>query len=153
MCETRGHPVSCDASFAATLEEIDRADAFVSDFLTRQAVCVDRFAMRILLREAMLNAVIHGSGKDPRKRVELRVCCSSDCVELVVEDGGPGFIWQDRETQFDVVGDGGRGLALMQIYATEMEFNSRGNRITLRRACDSSEACASTSRGNAHDAN
>ena len=120
----------------ATLAAIDAADAQVTRYLTEAGVPVDRFAVRILLREALLNAVIHGSGQDPQKAVRLALTLEPDAVVLTVEDQGPGFAWEERDTTFDIVGDGGRGLALMQTYASSVTFNQRGNCVVLRRRWD-----------------
>lgn len=121
---------------AACLRNIDEADAQLSRFLDVQDVPVDRFALRILLREALLNAVTHGSAQDEQREVRMDVTLEPAAVEMAVEDDGPGFAWIDRGTDFDICGDGGRGLALMQMYSTEMSFNNRGNRVVLRRAYD-----------------
>ena len=62
--------------------------------------------------------------------------CDFDLLDengFFVEDDGPGFTWQNRTATFDVTGDGGRGLALMHMYSSEMTFNDRGNRVELRR--------------------
>lgn len=118
---------------AATLENIDRADEQVSAFVDELPAAVDRFAVRILLREAVLNAVVHGSGQDARQVVQVEASTDDDGLVITVADDGPGFVWHDRDCSFDITGDGGRGLALMQMYASEVTFNERGNRVTLRR--------------------
>ena len=124
---------------SATLENIDGADERASSFLAATHAPIDLFATRILLRESMLNAVTHGSGCDPSQIVRLDVEVDDLGVVLTVEDTGPGFIWQDRQTEFDILGDGGRGLALMQLYASEMNYNEAGNRVVLRRTYEASE--------------
>ncbi|MCK4660725.1 MAG: ATP-binding protein [Phycisphaerae bacterium] len=131
----------------ASLENIDQADSAVSGFLIERKVPVDRFAVRIMLREALLNAVTHGSGGDSRLPVRLDVELGKSGVALAIEDTGEGFIWQDRDVSFDVLGDGGRGLALMQIYSSEMTFNESGNRVALRRNYDVPAVCHEGSSG------
>lgn len=117
----------------ATRASIDSADAELMRWLERWEVAVDRFAVRILLREALLNAVIHGSGECAQQEVRCTIQNDAESVTLIVEDDGPGFLWQDRDLTFQICGDGGRGLALMQTYASEVIFNDRGNRVVLRR--------------------
>lgn len=127
----------------ATLENIDRADEDVSRFLSDRSVPVDLFAMRILVREALMNAVIHGSGKDQQRTVRLDIELGADEVVLTTEDSGPGFRWAERGSEIDILGDGGRGLALMHIYSSAVTFNESGNRVVLRRAYATPEPVAS----------
>lgn len=133
---------------SATLENIDDVDDRLAAYLSSQEVPVEVFAVRILLRESLLNAVTHGSGKDPSKTVHMEVKIDSDGIELDVRDSGPGFPWCDRRKDFDILGDGGRGLALMEIYSDEMIFNDKGNHLTLRKAFKSASVSGCTSHGN-----
>ncbi len=117
----------------AVLENIDRADEKICEFIKTHQLPIDLFAVRILLREALLNAVTHGSGKNPKRSVYLFFGWDESGVELVVKDHGPGFAWQTHRGEFDVLGDGGRGLALMRIYSDEMSYNDCGNQVRLRK--------------------
>lgn len=117
----------------ATLEAIDEADDRVTACLRTWAAPVDVFATRILLREALLNAVTHGSDKDPGKTVSLTLGKDPTGLTMVVEDSGPGFAWQARRRTMDVLADGGRGLALMELYSDGMAFNEKGNRLVLHK--------------------
>jgi serine/threonine-protein kinase RsbW len=118
---------------SATLENIEEADNQLTVFLNQRHLPVDIFAVRILLREALLNAVIHGSGKDPDLSVHFDVRVNSSDMVLTIEDFGPGFAWADRKQEINVLGDGGRGLALMKIYSDTMTFSESGNRLTLKK--------------------
>jgi serine/threonine-protein kinase RsbW len=125
----------------ASLTNIDLADEGITKFLDSTRCPVDRFAMRILLREALLNAVTHGSNQDPAREVRVNLAIDEGGASLTVEDTGSGFDWSSRESTFDALGaDGGRGLSLMRIYSSEMSFNDRGNRVKLRRLFEKSEA-------------
>lgn len=117
----------------ATLEHIDRADEDASAFLKERNVAVDAFAVRILLRESLLNAVTHGSGKDPAKAVTFTLEIDDLGILMVIEDEGPGFCVPDTPGEFDILGDGGRGLPIMYMYASEVSFNEKGNQVALRR--------------------
>ncbi len=120
---------------SATLSNIDDADDRVAMFLREKAQNVDQFAVRILLRESVLNAVTHGSGKDPERMVILNVETMQEFVELRVQDPGVGFDWRShsRDHDVEVLSDGGRGIALMEIYSDEMIYNDSGNKLTLRK--------------------
>lgn len=123
-----------ELTMSATLEGIDQADDRLAAYLQAHNVPVDVFGLRILLREAMLNAVTHGSGKDPNKSVALTVYLGTADITMTVEDSGEGFAWASRNPGFETLdGDGGRGLALMGIYADELKFNEQGNRVVLKK--------------------
>lgn len=116
---------------AAQLTLIDEADEHLLAYFRSQPVDVDLFSVRILLREALMNAVIHGSGQDANKRVTLEVRLDREGITLIVQDGGSGFKRDQLPAAVDVLADGGRGMALMDIYADRVTLNSAGNRIEL----------------------
>lgn len=136
-----------ECRFSAVLSQIDRADELLTAFLENRQVAVDAFAMRILLREALLNAITHGSGDDPAKQVTMTVTLEAEGVELVVQDDGAGFTWQSRDCALDVEGDGGRGIPIMQIYSDTMYYNQAGNRVTLSRLYTPSTTASVTQDG------
>ncbi len=118
----------------AVLEDIDELDDRVVAYLTARRVPVDIFAVRILLREALMNAVIHGSGKDTRKIVHAELELDSEGLTLLIRDSGCGFDWQAHAGQFNVLdGDGGRGVALLDVYADNVTYNDKGNEVVLRK--------------------
>ncbi len=117
----------------STLANIDEADDKIASFLKARQLAVDQFAVRILLREALLNAVVHGGGKDPAKLVHMSIEIDDRGVTIVVEDPGTGFAWCNRSKHHEVLADGGRGLPIMELYSDEMSFNESGNRLTMRK--------------------
>lgn len=125
---------------SATLENIDEAEALVVALLEKRAEPIDPFALRILLREALLNAVTHGSANDPSKEVHCSLDFDAEGACLRVSDSGPGFAWRECPPELELDGDGGRGLPLMRIYAGSVIFSEKGNAVELRRAYDASRA-------------
>ena len=94
-----------------------------------------RFALELLAREALSNAVRHGCYDDARKRVFFECRLGSLCITLKVTDEGPGFDWRAGLLRpADDEAAGGRGLSLFQLYASKVLYNQRGNRILLIRA-------------------
>lgn len=124
----------------ATLDHIDRADEELGRFLTGLKRPIDLFAVRILLREALLNAITHGCGQNPDLEVDVTIEVDEAGVVLTVCDPGPGFAWADRPLQFDIAGDGGRGLPIMHTYASNVRYNTVGNEVCLRREFDPASA-------------
>jgi serine/threonine-protein kinase RsbW len=107
----------------------------------------DVFAVRLCLDEAVANAIEHGNGGDPRKRVRVHFYVTTERVLAEVEDDGPGF---DPAEVPDPLAPGhedrlsGRGLFLMRRYATWCRHSARGNRVTL---CKCRSAQAATTAG------
>lgn len=108
---------------------VNRLEAY--DFPPR-----DVFGMRLALEEALVNAIKHGNGMDPDKSV--RVTCEIDatrvCVEI--EDDGPGFDVSDvpdPTAEENLERPCGRGIMLMRAFMTRVEYNAKGNRLTLEK--------------------
>jgi serine/threonine-protein kinase RsbW len=90
------------------------------------------FAVELLARECLNNAVLHGNENDAAKFVTLRLWVGRVWVRLQVVDEGPGFRWRaPREKGLDTTATSGRGLDLYSLYASRVRFNRRGNQITL----------------------
>ena len=116
---------------SATLENIDRADDQLAEYLKEQTVEKELFAVRIILRESLLNAVTHGSQTDARRQVTMHVTINQDELVMKVCDQGEGFPWREMNREVQTLVEGGRGRALMRIYADRVEYNDKGNEVTL----------------------
>ena len=131
MFEINHNDQSFRIKMSATLENIDTADDKLAEYLTDRKIPVDVFALRIILRESLLNAVAHGSGANPEENVSFDLNIDSNKVTVKVSDNGKGFNWREHIYHDDNLAEGGRGLALMNIYSDNMEFNESGNGVTL----------------------
>ncbi|MCK5271302.1 MAG: ATP-binding protein [Sedimentisphaerales bacterium] len=131
MFEINHNDQSFRIKMSATLENIDTADDKLAEYLTDRKIPVDVFALRIILRESLLNAVTHGSGVNPEENVSFDLNIDSSKVTVKVNDNGRGFNWREHTYHDDNLSEGGRGLALMKIYSDNMEFNESGNEVTL----------------------
>ena len=93
-------------------------------------------AIELAATEAFVNAVRHGNGNDPTKQVRVAYGIDEEEFVLHVEDQGPGFNRADiPDPTFheNLSRPGGRGLLLMKHLMSRIEYNERGNQITLRR--------------------
>lgn len=92
----------------------------------------------LALQEAMANAVIHGAGKDPNKKVSCRVSCEEDHgMLIVVSDPGDGFDLQnlpDPHTAENLYSDHGRGIYLINRLMDQVEFKRGGAEIHMRKS-------------------
>lgn len=91
--------------------------------------------VELALREALVNAVIHGNRSDPGKSVIVSCFCQPNRgMLLVVQDEGPGF---DPRKIPDPTGADcllrthGRGLFLMRRTMDHVRISHSGRRVTL----------------------
>jgi anti-sigma regulatory factor (Ser/Thr protein kinase) len=123
-----------NVAFPATLVSLERAIVNFRMQMRGVLRACGFFAAELLLREALTNAVLHGSHGDPA----LVVCCAVRLnglrLLIAVKDQGPGFDWRHaRERQADVISCSGRGLEIYRKYATRVRFNNRGNAVVMQR--------------------
>jgi serine/threonine-protein kinase RsbW len=96
----------------------------------------DLFAIQMALEESLTNAVRHGNGLDEKKQVVVECKVSPERFWLRVEDEGVGFRPEkvpDCTADENLERCGGRGLALIKAYMTSVEYNDRGNCVTLEK--------------------
>ncbi len=92
------------------------------------------FGVHMSLEEAIMNAIKHGNGLCENKQVVINARISPTKFYVRVEDEGPGFdptAVPDPTLDENLTKPSGRGLMLMRIYMTCVEFNSTGNQIEL----------------------
>jgi serine/threonine-protein kinase RsbW len=91
------------------------------------------FAVEILARECLNNAILHGNSGLENARVRFGMRIGKRLICLRVTDQGPGFDWRRmvRHGLPEETSVQGRGLAVASIYARRIAFNRRGNEVTL----------------------
>jgi serine/threonine-protein kinase RsbW len=102
----------------------------------RQAGTQDIFSIRLALEEALVNAIKHGNQLDRSKKVRLSYRVLDDRFEIQIQDEGPGFDpteVPDPTAIENLERPCGRGLMLMRHYMTEVNYNPRGNGVTMYR--------------------
>lgn len=93
-----------------------------------------RFVVRVVLCEALANAILYGNRLDPSKFVEVRVQLDEEYLRLHVIDQGDGFDPTDVPDPTEVTAidsERGRGLFLIRNLVDDVEFNCRGNGICM----------------------
>jgi len=96
-------------------------------------------ALRISLNEILSNAIIHGSGKDPNKSIEIVVWIEDKSLKVKVKDSGKGFDYKKLDFEKipeDLLAEEGRGLFLVKHYVDEMHFDDGGSSITITKVID-----------------
>lgn len=93
-----------------------------------------RFNFRVGVSEALANAMLYGNGRDPNKKVRLEAQLEPGTVTIRVTDEGHGFDPErlpDPRSPANLTRPGGRGIFLIRELMDQVEFNERGNSITM----------------------
>jgi serine/threonine-protein kinase RsbW len=104
----------------------------------------ERSNLFIALDEAFVNAVKHGNKNDPTKLVRITAELSPQEARFTVEDEGEGFDVEqipDPRDPDNLFKASGRGVLLIYNIMDKVEYNARGNRLTMiKRPEDSLDA-------------
>ena len=110
------------------------------EYVTRHCTSCCEYARRLNLNfrvgltEALSNAMLYGNNSDPEKSVRVEVAIKLEEVSVRVTDQGVGFdptMVPDPTLPDNISKSGGRGIFLMKALMDEVQFNERGNSVTL----------------------
>ncbi len=90
--------------------------------------------LKVAVGEAISNAILYGNGEDPDKDVLVRAEYGDGVVRVTVADEGEGFdpgAVADPTRPENRARPSGRGLFLLRSLMDRVEWNDRGNRVTL----------------------
>ncbi len=97
----------------------------------------DALNVAIAVREAVINAMLHGNKMDPTRKVEVNLRAGARSIQIRVRDHGIGF--DLGATPDPLAGDNlmrttGRGILVMRAFVDSVEFKyreGRGMEVTL----------------------
>lgn len=92
----------------------------------------DRFKVKLVASELLNNIIYHSEAS----AIELRCYAGDGCLEIRIDDNGPGFSYDDFMNHDvtkgkDLWGQGGRGIFLVRNLAEEFTYNERGNSVRV----------------------
>ena len=96
----------------------------------------DIHAVHLAVEEAMVNAVKHGNGLEPEKKVHVVCQVSNERVRVEIKDEGPGFDPNQVPDPTEDVNCGlpcGRGVMLMRNFMSMVEYNQAGNAVVMEK--------------------
>jgi serine/threonine-protein kinase RsbW len=115
---------STDTLFASNLASVDAAEAMVVESAAALGFDEDaRMDLGLAIREAMVNAVVHGNAYSPDKQVRLILAVSAGSIRVTIIDQGEGFDLNqvpDPTRGENLLRESGRGLLLMQAFVDEL---------------------------------
>ena len=119
--------------FSSMTGNIDIAAMETEKFLVENSLKDIAFDVILVMREALTNAVKYGSGENLKKKIKYRLKIQGNSLIMKVEDEGEGFDWKKILKRGLPMADSsnGRGLAIMKSYFRIIEYNKKGNILTL----------------------
>lgn len=121
----------------STLESVNKAEQAAHDVAVKSGLDeeqIDRIAMAV--REATINAVLHGNQYDRSKRVTLAIETTPDTMTVSIRDEGKGLDPSgvpDPLAPENLLKQSGRGIFLIRAFMDEVRFRtmSPGTEITM----------------------
>jgi serine/threonine-protein kinase RsbW len=95
------------------------------------------FDIRLSLEEALINAMKYGHGLKKELKVALTVELGPKSVRITLEDQGKGFNPKrlvDCTQKSRLLKNCGRGIYLIYHLMDEVQYNSKGNRISMMKS-------------------
>jgi anti-sigma regulatory factor (Ser/Thr protein kinase) len=121
--------------FISYFEEMDKSTSVILSAMDDLGYADESIRkMKIILTELFANAIYHGNQGDHSKRVIIGHVIDKKKVTISILDEGDGFdpgLVPDPTLPENLVKDCGRGLYIVKNYADSMEFNQKGNRVTI----------------------
>jgi len=134
MILTASHTKGLELSLPATFEEIEQVCPKIQTFLEQHQLNDLSFDILLGVREALTNAIRHGSNQDPSKEITFSINLVQRHIVIAVTDQGPGFDWQKVMQSCSMnLEESGRGICILGQYFDELKFNSKGNSLELKK--------------------
>jgi serine/threonine-protein kinase RsbW len=148
-----GSSVDVSWKYPATLQHVEQVCIAAEKELKKYSLPgKELFAVQLLLREAINNAVLHGCRLDPSLSFFCRLVISDREIIIDVLDDGTGFDWRKEPVApGDDLNESGRGLSIYALYAHLINFNDAGNGVTLTRNLHAAAGAAGNRQGERND--
>lgn len=134
----------------STLESVNKAEETATQVASSLGFDEDeRFKIAMAVREAAVNAVLHGNAYDPKKKVRLAYEERGDSLIITVSDEGRGILPDEIPDPLipeNLLKTSGRGIFLMRSFMDDVQIRTLqpGTEITMTkrvhgRAADAKE--------------
>jgi serine/threonine-protein kinase RsbW len=124
-------------SLSSTMESVDEVEAAAEKLATEAGLDEDeRFRVAMAVREAAVNAVLHGNEYDPAKQINASFENTGSSIVITIADQGKGLddakLPDPREPE-NLLRGTGRGIFLIRSFMDEVHFRQLkpGTELTL----------------------
>jgi serine/threonine-protein kinase RsbW len=122
-----GNTRALEVLLESTLDSVDTAESLVLKAAAEIGFQEDDLhEIGMAVREAMVNAVVHGNRYNFHKKVHLMVDKNGDRLSVQITDEGEGFEQGDLPdplAEENLLKQSGRGLLLMQAFVDEFDMH------------------------------
>ena len=124
-------------TLGSTLESVDTVGRTAEDFAQRAGFDSDTVPNIVMaVREAAINAVMHGNAYNPAKRITASFETTSDSLIVRIGDQGPGLAPSNLPAPIapeNLLRGSGRGIFLIRSFMDEVHFRQLhpGTELTL----------------------
>ncbi len=124
-------------TLASTLESVNRAESIAAEAAARAGFNEDEQSnIAMAVREAAVNAVLHGNAYDPEKKVFVVYESTGETLVITITDQGKGLDpanVPDPLAPENLMKGSGRGIFLIRAFMDEVKFRNTepGTEITL----------------------
>jgi len=133
--------VDFDQFLESSLDTVESTESQVLE-LARQCGLPeeDAYQLGYAVREAMVNAVVHGNRYSANKRVRLTIRKLTELIEIVIEDEGQGFDEQRQDdplAEENLLAQSGRGLMIIRAFVDDVDIiktPTGGTRVAMRKS-------------------
>lgn len=134
---TNPKPGKWSFSLPSTMESVSEIEAAAEKLATEAGVDEEeRFRITMAVREAAVNAVLHGNDYDPAKQVTASFEHNDKSLIFTIADQGKGVDWEnlpDPLAPENLLRGTGRGIFLIRSFMDEVHFRQLdpGTELTL----------------------
>lgn len=125
-----------NVTLISTFDEAESIPDFVDKIAKECSLDEDPSeTFKLILSEAVTNAIIHGNKEDPTKKVYVSVNVTDTSISADIKDEGSGFepeLKKDPLKEENLLDTGGRGIFLIQQFSDHMEFKENGTKMHFR---------------------
>jgi len=124
-------------TLGSNLESVDKVERTAQEFAERAGFDEDTVPnIAMAVREAAINAVLHGNAYNPAKHITASFEANSDALIIRIADEGPGFDpnnLPDPLAPENILRGSGRGIFLIRAFMDEVHFRQLhpGTELTL----------------------
>jgi len=130
-----------DAYYDSTLDSVDVAEEKVNHIAVHMGFPEeDVFRLGMAVREAMVNAVVHGNRYSANKKVHFKVSRHPRQIEVRITDEGAGFTPEEHPdplSEDNILRQSGRGVMLIRAFVDEFVVQPArpaGTEVILRKS-------------------
>lgn len=101
-------------------------------FLISGKLMMPRESLKLILDEAIINAMEHGNRWDPGKKISVNIKKTENCISVTISDEGDGFQFSQKlfHNTPPPLNERGRGIHLIK-FLCPAEWQNNGSTVNL----------------------